>query len=342
MTRQDCAKKLILNDILDIMNAFFKCREHTRVHFMLGGLLYFATIISGGVDWCEKAGIPTSCFADKETIDKLRAKVKLYSSDNIIPFNEQKRIMEAIVRIEKQYWLALQAKSGKWCPKFIIPDAGAYSASGHYIGNTLEYAYEYSPLNPCRKPILEVLGGTEKESSLAFTFSTQIGETMQELYTKIAGKPCIIQKQEPIELIIDSHDFRIDNRRYFRKDNSIFAFNLCCRINYLLEIFAQVSPPNSLLLFRMMYITFYHLKYDLENLGLDFIYYAMPHRNKDFRNAMAHYSLFGKLSDQEIVENAVGFGLFEKYFGKSFENIRQELVGELIKTRDSLENYVKF
>ena len=60
---------------------------------------------------------------DKETIDKLRAKVKLYSSDNIIPFNEQKRIMEAIVRIEKQYWLALQAKSGKWWPKFIIPDA---------------------------------------------------------------------------------------------------------------------------------------------------------------------------------------------------------------------------
>ena len=55
---------------------------------------------------------------------------------------------------------------------------------------------------------------------------------------------------------------------------------------------------------------------------------------------MAHYSLFGKLSATEIIDNVTGFGLFEKFFKESFEAVNQALIDELTKTRDSLEQYI--
>ena len=342
MNRQECAKKLILEDIETISNAVFKCEYNTRSHFMLGGLLYFATIISGAVDWCDKAGMKTACFADKTIIDKLRAKVKLYSSDSVIPFEEQKQLMNKIVSIEKQYWIDLQAESGKWCPKFIIPDVGSYKINGHYIGNTLEYAYEYSPLNPSCKPISVAIGGQDKESSLAYLFANDMGMTIQELYTKISGKRYTPQDCNDNGLIISDYDFRMGNRPYFKRENAIFAFNLCCRINYLLEMFFNLCGNDSLLVFRMMYITFYHLEFDLKNFDLDFVHYDMPYRDSVFRNIMAHYSLYGKIDDCEIIDNVIGYGLFEKYFNKPFVIVNQAIVEELIKTRDSLEEYVKF
>jgi hypothetical protein len=308
---------------------------------MLGGLLYFATVISGAVDWCDKAGITTTCFADKTIIDKLRAKVKLYSSDSVIPFEEQKQLMNKIVSIEKQYWIDLQAESGRWCPKFVIPDIGSYKANEHYIGNTLEYAYEYSPLNPSCKPILEAISGPDKESSLGYIFANEIGMTIQELHTKMSGEKYIPEVSNDNTFIISANDFKMSNRPYFKKENAIFAFNLCCRINYLLEMFYTLCGKNSLSAFRMMYITFYHLKWDLENFKLFSIHYDMPYRDDVFRNIMAHYSLYGKIDDNEIIDNVIGYGLFEKYFSKPFEIVNQEIVDELTKTRNSLEKYVK-
>ena len=341
MDRQEAAKQLITMDLHDMMEAFDMCSGNTRTHFMFGGLLYFAMVISGSVDWCNKAGIAVTCFADKEIIDKLRAKVKLYSSDDVIPLVDQKQLMNRIISVEKQYWLDLQAQSGKKCPKFLIPDLGTYIIDNYYIGTTLEYAYEYSPLNPQGKPILVALFGKSKEESLAYMFAMQVGQTMQELYTAITGSSYILKNNSNGNIIITDRDFRMDNRRFFKKENAVFAFNLYCRVNYLLELFSKICKQNSMLTFRMMYVTFYHLKYDLENLGLNFVHYDMPYRNKVFRNVMAHYSLYGKINDNEIIENVTGFGMFEKYFGESFDVVNQALVDELRKTRDSLGKYVK-
>lgn len=140
MTRQDAAKAMLTEDIIGIAEAINLCFDETRSYFMLGGILYIATIISGAVDWCTKANICFQNFIDKELADKLRAKIKLYSSDEAIPLKKQKKLMSQIVSVEKQYWMDKQAESGKWCPKFLIPDVGAYRVEGHYIGNTLEYA----------------------------------------------------------------------------------------------------------------------------------------------------------------------------------------------------------
>lgn len=340
MTRQDAAKMMITEDLIGIMDAINICSNETRAHFMLGGLLYIATIISGANEWCKKAGIDFHSVINKELVAKLRAKVKLYSSDDVIPLVKQKEMMFSIVAVEKQYWLDMQAKSGRWCPECMIPDVGAYLVNNHYIGNTLEYAYEYSPLNPERKPILEAIGGEIREESLAYIIAVQMGQTMHCLYDALRCQREVKSEQAKEIIETKEYDFRMSNHSFFENENAIFAFNLLCRVNYLLEMLLPLNK-NGLLSFRMMYITFYHLKFDLDNLGLSSIHYAMPYRDRYFRNAMAHYSLFGKLSTTEIIDNVPGYGLFEKYFGVPFEVVSQALIDELRKTRESLEKYVK-
>lgn len=341
MNRQDVAKKIIISDIKEILDAYSSCAEDTCAHFMLGGLLYFAMIISGAVDWCNKAGEAVDCNANKEIVDKLRAKIKLYSNDTVIPLSEQKSIMSDIIKVEKQYWIDKQAESGKWCPKFIIPDIGAYRINNHYIGNTLEYAYEYSPLNPDKLPILTALGAERSESSLIYNFSVEIGQTMKNLYYKIGNSRYLLNGDKNTSITVVDNDFRMANRCFFKKENAIYAFNLCCRINYLLELLLPLCREESFFAFRMIYVTFYHIKDDFENLGLNFVHYSMPYRDKNFRNAMAHYSLYGKIDEKEIDDSVIGYGLIEKFFDETFENVNHELIEEFRKTRDSLERYVR-
>lgn len=73
---------------------------------------------------------------------------------------------------------------------------------------------------------------------------------------------------------------------------------------------------------------------------MEYIHYHMPYRDRHFRNAMAHYSLFVKIKDDEIDESVIGYGLFEKYFGVAFHVVNEEMITELKKTRDSIEEYV--
>lgn len=337
----EIAKSIIIEDIRGITDDCFYCDNENRSYFMLGGLLYFATVIDGAIKWSKRACIDINPLINNDLIEKLRAKIKLYSSDKRIPINEQWELMYKIIAVEKQYWIDLQAKSGKYCPKFLIPNMGLYSINGHYIGNTIEYAYEFSPFNPELKPILEVISKPGEDGfPMIYHFSTKIGKTMQELHKKLAGSSYEIKEyQRKNRLLVTRKDIRMENRLFFINRSAIFVLNLCCRINYLLEFFEPLCT-NKFLAFRMIYITFYHFKNDMERFGLKNIYYNMPYRDKAFRDAMAHYSLFGKMDDSNIIDNVTGYGLVEKFFNKTFETVYTELLSELSKTRDSLEKHI--
>ena len=223
----------------------------------------------------------------------------------------------------------------------MIPNIGAFKINNHYIGNSLEYAYEYAPLNPDKKPIADAVLDEDEEKSKSFIFAKQMGQMMQVLYFALTGQTFELEFANEIDIQIEEFDFRVERHKLFNKLNGFFIFNILCRINYLIELFHVLSKENTFLAFRMMYITFYHLKDDLMSLNMESIYYNMPYRNSVFRNAMAHYSLYGKISDSEIIDNSIGFGLFEKYFNESFNTVNDKILAEFYKTRDSIERYVK-
>lgn len=341
MEREDVAKQMILSDCLDIMDVFCRCDDKVKSIFMLGGLGYFAMIIDGAIKWCNKANI-TLRSQSSELIEKLRAKVKLFSSDTVITFEEQMCLYEEIVAIEKQYYIDLQAASGKWCPKFLIPDMGKFTINDHCIGNTIQFAYEFSPFNPQKEPIIVAMGPRTGSLPLSFTFAKKIGQSIHEIIRVLSNRSYEIN-YNPIALSYSRKDIRISNHRDLKsKTRAIQVFNLSCRLNYILELLIPLCKPCSLLPLRLAYITYYHMKRDLENLQMtNRIYYHMSHRDRDFRNAMAHYSLYGKIEDSDIREDEVGYGLFEKLLSSTYEEVCDSLFSEMKKTRDTLEEYIR-
>lgn len=341
MKREDVAKQMILSDCVDIMDVFCRCDDTLRQVFMLAGLGYFSLIIDGAIKWCNKANISINVESNS-LLEKLRAKVKLFSNDTAITFNDQMHLYEEIISIEKQYYIDLQAKSGKWCPKFLIPDMATFAINNHYVGNTIQFAYELSPFNPQKQPLAVAMSRKVDEFPLPYAFSYQIGYSMQEIIQALSN--CTYElKYEPVVLSYSERDIRIDNHRDLKsKNKSIQVFNLCCRLNYILELLGPLCKPNSLLPLRVAYITYYHLEKDLENLQLTKqIYYHMPYHNRYFRNVMAHYSLYGKIEDCDIRDNTIGYGLFEKLLSATYEDVYEILFSEMKKTRDALEKYIK-
>lgn len=341
MKREDAAKQMILSDCLDIMDVFCRCDDTVRQVFMLGGLGYFALIIDGAIKWCNKANI-TLQSQSSELLEKLRAKVKLFSSDTVITFEEQMRLYEEIIAIEKQYYIDLQAASGKWCPKFLIPDMAKFSIDNHCVGNTIQFAYELSPFNPQKEPFAVAMSRKVDTLPLSYAFSYKLGQSIQDIIQVLSNRSYEIN-YNPVVLPYSKKDIRINNYRNLNsKNRAIQIFGLCCCLNYILELLIPLCKLKSFLPFRLAYITYYHMEKDLENLKLiKRIYYHMPYPNVFFRNAMAHYSLYGKIEDPDIREGAIGYGLFEKLLSSTYEEVCECLFSEIKKTRDTLEEYIR-
>lgn len=341
MKREDIAKQMILSDCLDMMNVFCRCDDNARQVFMLGGLGYFALIIDGAIKWCNKANI-TLKSQSNEVLEKLRAKVKLFSSDSVISFEEQMRLCEEIIAVEKQYYLDLQAASGKWCPKFLIPDMGRFAINNHCIENTIQFAYELSPFNPQKEPFAVAMSRKADTLPLSYTFSYELGKSIQEIICVLSNRSYEIN-YKPITLPYSEKDIRANNHHDLQsKNRAVQIFGLCCRLNYILELLIPLCERKSLLPFRLAYITYYHMEKDLENLKLKKrIYYHMPYPNGIFRNAMAHYSLYGKIENSDIRENVIGYGLFEKLLSTTYEKAYESLLSEVKRTRDTLEKYIR-
>jgi hypothetical protein len=60
--------------------------------------------------------------------------------------------------------------------------------------------------------------------------------------------------------------------------------------------------------------------------------------NTTFRNCMAHYSLHNKINEKEILPNAIGHGLIEKYFNIEYFQFAQIIENKLIYILQILEH----
>jgi len=95
----EIAKSIIIDDVRGITDSCFYCDDENRSDFMLGGLLYFATVIDGAIKWSKRACIDINTLIDNDLIEKLRAKVKLYSSDKKISSKNIEQILP-LYRVE--------------------------------------------------------------------------------------------------------------------------------------------------------------------------------------------------------------------------------------------------
>lgn len=332
---EEVAKNFIIDDCNTLMKLIMCMPNSISSVFHLGSFSYMSLVIEGALKWCERKKIAVGNYDIQSTLEKLRAKAKLYSDDNKLTFQEQQSLLLQVAEDQRNYWLNLPWRFGPKVPAFLVDDIGIYTINGHHIGNTVEYAYELSPFIGN--------GWSFDVNRMMFEFSRSCGQAVASiaisLGNTIPNVNSVIEGVSNSNIRIKNIDYKMKKLPFLKGEFSFVIYNLICRLNFLIELYIPLcNSINELLAFRMAYVTYYHLSNDIMNLNLSDCYYNGSLNNKDFRNAMAHYSMFGKLFDSEIQEDIVGCGLFEKYFKSEFYEVRDKLYSFLYKTRDSLEN----
>lgn len=326
MQVSDYAKELLLQDVVDMIDAIFNVSNTDRAIFMLAAMPYICLVIKEGYDWCMRYGVDLSKFASKGILENIRAKGKLFGNDKNIDFNSQFNKIKRLIKIEHSYFKSL-AKT--FAPDCLINDVGTFKIEDIFIGNTIQYSYDFSLFSKENTSIYE----SENEMR---SFSTEIGETAQEIITKIRGIPYTINN---VKNNIKEHSCLDYNfKRHFKNENNLIIFSLYCRINFLLYYFKRKCRKNSMLYLRIIYITFYSLKNDLEKLNIDSANAFDSFYDIKFRNSMAHYSLYKKIDINEIQHNVIGFGIIEKYFNISYHNLVLNVENKLEEINKILYN----
>lgn len=326
---KDFAKKMLTQDCIDILDATFNVSKKDGPVFALAAAPYICLVTNEAYEWCKRAKINISPFESKTILENIRAKAKLFSNDKIVSFEEQRTAFRKIIRTEHTYYKDL---AKPYCPHFLIDDVGTYTINKIYIGNTIQYAYDFQLFSKPNTPIYE--SGNE-----IMSFSTEIGSKLQEIVTKLTGEAYKLQYNSgTIQLHTDKN---FNFRRKFVQVDNILIFSLICRINYLMSFFKQNCPQNSMLYLRLIYITFYSLKNELDNLKIDYGRIFDGYHDRTFRNCMAHYSLFQKINSNEIMLSAIGYGLIEKYFHIEYSELVKTIEVKLTFILSKLEEQYK-
>ncbi|MEA5051743.1 MAG: hypothetical protein VB021_09780 [Oscillospiraceae bacterium] len=202
--------------------------------------------------------------------------------------------------------------------------------NGFYIGNTIQYAYDFLLFSKPDKALYE--SGNE-----IMSFSAEIGSMLQEIITAFTGAPFNIPKNLYNPTLHTYRDYNF--KRKFKNIDNLLIFSLICRINFLLYWFKNSCPQNSMLYLRLIYITFYSLKSELQNLKIECCQVFDRYYDRTFRNCMAHYSLYQKIDDSEIDLSVIGCGLIEKYFHAGYFEIVETIEKKLELIKSALENY---
>ena len=326
---KDYAKKLISQDCIDLYDAISSNLPENNSYFMLAAMPYICLVTNEACEWCKKAKKSIKPFKSKTILEKIRAKSKLFSNDRGVTFLEQQLALKNLVEIEHFYFKSL---AKPYCPDCFITDVGTYSINNIFIGNTIQYAFDFQSFYKPNKSVYQ----SGEEIKL---FTEEIGYKLQEIITNLTGEHYSISNSVHLHYDVKEKDFIY--KKKFNKINNIISFSISCRINFLLIWFKQNCRTGSMLYLRLLYITFFSLKDDLDNLGISYENIFDNHYNIKFRNSMAHYSLYNKINDSEILPKVIGFGIIEKYFNIDYIEIVDIIEVKLYKISALLDEYFK-
>ena len=126
--------------------------------------------------------------------------------------------------------------------------------------------------------------------------------------------------------------------------SSFVLFSVLCSINYILlcinKYFIDEFPAK----LRFAYILYYYLAnfiQDANDKMSTTFNIDKKYLNQDFRNCMVHYGLGQVMKEADIIESdSMMFGLTDKFFSKSYFELKECIYFELQNLADQLETYL--
>lgn len=324
--RESIVEKMIISDCKEMLDSIFKLHEEDRSIYSMCVFPYLALIAVESYQWCKKMSLDLSDIEErhKNILNDARATIKFLANSSKKNFKEQQDDLKA------------EMKNSELAFGFCNLNIGVYKTVEHLsIENTIQIKYYFR----------NIINLNDGNSSNVLEISQRVGAIIQEIVTKLSDERYIIKYAENIcngERLFSCKDFDYNLEKTFGSITRLQIYNYICRINFLLRIFKFQCNENSMLYLRILYITFYSLKNDLKMLNIDFGNLFNGFLNREFRNGMAHYGLYSVISEVDIDQSLVGFGIIEKYFNKNYSEFISEIEERLCRILELLNKIEKF
>ncbi len=291
-------------------------------------LPYLGLIVDGAEDWIKafnnshKNGfhVPSYSPDEQDFYEKMRNSVKFWNE----PYESIYHRLEQRYYESDLYFSSLCKPIAKTLKLYDI--YGVDIVQGKYCGNTILCSL-FTP---------------------NYEFGRESGDEIKRLSGFAGHYTAFFNALQPYSL--NDMDFYTVDYGGFRKSpfgnkfsDRFVLFSLLCQVNFVLICILDFVADETTTKLRFAYILYYYVVNVLpeinNKLNACFMVDDAWH-NKYFRNCMAHYKVGIVLKHSDIVLDDPFFGLVQKHFNLSYNDMKQKIVSELISISGQLERFL--
>lgn len=351
----EISKNLILNDCqtLEKIIEYLKGKEYDSI-FCMGVMPYFAMCSEGILKFFEgKSDYDSINVNYGKLIKNIRSKIKMYNDKVGRNINKA----EIIHKDSNNYFAGLcKFEFVKYLG--LYDDFGVYITSNKYIGNTFLYSWYFeNSLN---------IDDEDFRNKTLFDIGNIVGIT-----TKITLNKFLELNQVSIlnqKIVVYNKDYLLSRNRIgifndkYNKYSTIILFNILCSINFVLYLIGKILPKDNQFYFRIKFHCYYSsissllklINYTEQNniikTGVEFYSEEIKKlaqtknslgEKSKLRNCLSHYRISQEYIEKDKISIDVPFyGLIEKYTGKDYYTLNNELENNLRNISSLLEKWI--
>lgn len=347
---------LLSKDVQAINGIYKNLKEDERDIFFMNIMPYASMCIDSATElFINTFEIKFISEEEWNLAKRIRTKLKMYNKK----IKRNVEVLDSIYSFQDEYFEDL-------CKFQFIKDSkmyynfGTYLLENKYIGNNFlfHWYFGYEDKKNKNKKVDEF--ETMKASSI------NIGKILGKLIDAIGKYEEGEIDLYDINLRVIYNDYNLSKDKYklfsdnYYESITIIIFNILCSINFILYFLGKIIRNSNQFYFRAKYLCYYYsilnlsvienytkINYKKRN-SLDDLYKSIKDLNLNselintpFRNCMAHYIIKEEyIKENELKLDVPLYGLVEKYFGKDYVSLNNEIHDNLVRLANVIEDFI--
>ncbi|WP_091236872.1 hypothetical protein [Anaerobium acetethylicum] len=323
---QKAAYKLIQSDATFI-RSLIQTGSQIKSNYIVMSFPYLGIYADGAEQWGRKVGLNSPIFNDEERFfyTQIRQMHKLYD----MSFRQFADKTYDALQVSDEHFSSICKPIAKWLK--VYDNYGVDLYRSQVCGNTVMCQMYVSPLN---------------ENAYMLD-----GEKLCKI-SVVAGKLCAFYGGRQVQSLCadDVQAYRTKDYHFpahtpiKHKSKEAFAlFSVLCSINYVLYLVDKIIKEEMPTKIRIAYLEYYYLTKIISEINQIFGTYFMLSKewvSAPVRNCMAHYGLGQLITESELDNTDLMFGITKKYFGLDYYEMKEKLYSELKALSVQIEDYL--
>ena len=287
---------------------------------------YIGLFADGAEQWGQKVKMNTPKFSDDEKIHyaEMRNSIKLFD----LVYDELYAVLKNRLDESDKHFHAIRTIRSKLCGLYY--NVGVDLQSDAFCGNTI--------LCSIYTPFYEF---DDEQYDKYIHETSVIAGKLAAAYGGSNAQPYYIDNA--LEFRYKDYHFFSKCPRGIKNYDDFLLFSILCSINFVRTFINQYFVDEFPAKLRYAYLQYYYLTTLIpqmnQKLATNFTI-NNQYKNDSFRNCMAHYGLGVAISEADIVENDIFFGLSYKLLGMPYTEIKAAIYSELNMFAEQLTKYL--